>query len=548
MNPTTLEVLTLELFEMVLQYLELDDLQQLRLVSRETCLRTTRDRFLSFTARQRVELTPTDLKHFALMTSQGCRVGCSVRHSTLVGVLYDSWILEEVLGTDPSKPLPKGGYFQQGSTPRPEAQIIEARKHLDELYQSSKDLETFRKAGNDLTLLFRILRNIASEPRHKLDTLSLDVEVYNGAGVVDENFDWSGRSGWSRWSPARYSERCRDQIFLTAAKTFKVISLALRDAEPYIHHLEAFKEQCGPNPCELPYDTFSQMGWTAVEHSWSTFKTLKTLSLGVSDRALSSDIEAFESTSGNDAALWEAILLREAETDARHISSLVQLADLCPQLENLHILWYRLLPDTSVVRPARYSVTSFGPSASMWHRTIGEPQWRARQQYMHQLALAPLFKCLRTFHLGGLSLQPKDLLLFVQRHQPGLREIDLDNVQDVDSTFTSLFSWLACPDSVIQSIRLKDLQENFAAVYFGIEQRSEFTRLSGDQLGNNIIERFGEDVKKQIGYSTRGSRPGSWHATRRRLFNFGSVAAGMAHPDLAMVEEMPGRSVDCTLR
>jgi hypothetical protein len=158
---------------------------------------------------------------------------------------------------------------------------------------------------------------------------------------------------------------------------------------------------------------------------------------------------------------------------------------------------------------------------------------------MEQLALAAPFECLRFFHLGGISLHTKDLVVFVQKHQSSLREIVLDNVQAVEDTFTPLFSLLACADSLIQRIHLENLQENLTAVYFGIEQRSEYTRISGDQCDSNIIERWGEDVVKQIEYSTRNIRHtgtfDNWHAEKNSIYKFGSIAAGMPYPDLATV-------------
>jgi hypothetical protein len=72
-------------------------------------------------------------------------------------------------------------------------------------------------------------------------------------------------------------------------------------------------------------------------------------------------------------------------------------------------------------------------------------------------------------------------------------------------------------------------------VYFDIEQRSEFTRISGDQWDNNIIERWGDDVKKQIEYSTRNfrhtGRYANWNAEMNSIYKFGSIAAGMPQPD-----------------
>ena len=74
-------------------------------------------------------------------------------------------------------------------------------------------------------------------------------------------------------------------------------------------------------------------------------------------------------------------------------------------------------------------------------------------------------------------------------------------------------------------------------MYFETEQRSECTQISGDQWDNNIIEKWGEDVKKQIGYSTRMTRhtgtSANWHAERNSIYQYGSIAAGMPQLDLA---------------
>jgi hypothetical protein len=168
-----LEALTPELFEIVLQYLEIDDVQQLRLVSRETCFRATQDRYVSFAARNCVELTPTGLKAFARMTSQGCRLGYSVQHLIIVGVLYDSSILEEALETDNLSWFSTKGPSRGGLKRLSEEDTTIARKCLNELHRRRKDVEAFRKAGQDLALLSQAMRDISNEPQHKLDTLFL---------------------------------------------------------------------------------------------------------------------------------------------------------------------------------------------------------------------------------------------------------------------------------------------------------------------------------------------------------------------------------------
>lgn len=535
MSSARLDTLILELFDIVLQGLSLDDIRQLRLVSKETCARATRDHFHSSLLWKNVDLTQAGLEAFAHMTSQGRRLGCLVRHLSLVGVLYDLSILEDVLETGTLSWLPTRGPGLRASKQLSEDEMATARACYNDLRQRKQELDIFRKAGTDVTLLSQAMHNIASGSRPKLDTLSLEVAVYDGGAVVEVSPKHK--------SLARYSESRRDRIFSTAMETFRLVSLVLRKGGPSIDHLKVSDRQSGPLPCKLDYDTFSHIEWIGTERSWPSFRALKALSLNISDKA-TSPLEAFESNSVVHTTRWEDMLEQALEIDACHISHLVRMQSLCPQLEDLRLFWYRSLPDEDLMHLARsppggLQARGRVPSGKTWPRIPGEILWRAQQQCMHQLALATPFVCLRVFHLGGLSLHIRDLVTFVQCHQPSLREIALDNVQAVNDTFSTVLSLLACEGTPMQRIHLKNLQENLAAVYFETEQRSEYTRISGDQWGNNIIERWGEDFKKQIEYSTRMTRhtgtSANWHAERNSTYKFGSIAAGMPQVDLAAV-------------
>jgi hypothetical protein len=370
MSSARLDALTPDLFDIVLQDLRLNDIRQLRLVSKETCARATQDRFLSITARKSVKITPEGLDTFARMTSQGYRLGYSVKHLTLVGVLYDLSILEGIIETGALSWLPMIGPGREALKQLSEEELITARKYFDEISRRKEDSEEFHEAGKDLDLLSRAMRNIASEPHHKLDTLSLEVAVADGGAVAEMSPQHK--------SPARYSKSRREQIFQIASETFRLVSLALREVEPSIRHLEVFNGQTGP-PYKLPYDVFGQIDWMGSKDSWPSFRALKALTLCVSDRAVSPDLQAFESNSARDAASWNDVLQQELETDARHISRIVQMQSLCPQLEDLRILWYRTLPGGDWMRLARRypGLQAHGrePSGCTWPRTTGKAQW-----------------------------------------------------------------------------------------------------------------------------------------------------------------------------
>jgi hypothetical protein len=498
MTTAALDTLTPELFDIVLEGLELEDIRQLRLANKETCSRATQDRFLSSFARKEVNLTRPGLEAFANMTSQGRRLGCLVEHLTLKGVLHDPSILERCLEEgDLTRVLGPGKVWNSSRTrPRDEAEILTARKQFDELKQRQRETEELREAGGDLTLLSQALRDIASHSRNGLDTLSLKVRIYDAVAVVPKP---GSRFGCSR----------RDEIFQTATRTFSLVALSLRESGLPVRHLEVFGEFPGHYSCNLPYDTFSQLDWTGSEHHWLLFQALKTCSLRISDRFMGPDSETVLEP---DTVSHDLSLGQELEIDAGHRSALLKMLSRCPELETLRITWYRM----SSQRDTR-----------TWRYRSGGPQSTTRQHFMRDLALASPFPNLHTLHLGGLNLRAKDLLAFVQNHESTLREFSLHNIKAVNGRFAPLFALLARPDTQMQRIQLEDLREDDAPVRYKTHQKSRFTQLSGDALdSDNIIERWGEDAKMQIEYTTRRGRhlstPEGYLANERRRMEFGS--------------------------
>jgi hypothetical protein len=498
MTTAALDTLTPELFDIVLEGLELEDIRQLRLANKETCSRATQDHFLSSFARKEVKLTRSGLEAFANVTSQGRRLGCLVQYLTLKGVLHDPSILEkclekgdltDVLGTEkvwnPSR-----------TRPRNEAEIVTAREQFDELSPCQRETEELREAGRDLALLSQALRDIASHSRNGLDTLSLKVKIYDGVAVV-------------RRSGQRFGCPRRDEIFQTAARTFSLVALSLRESGLPVRHLEVFDEFPGHYSCNLPYDTFSQLDWTGSKHHWLLFRALKTCSLRISDRFMG---PASETDLASDTISHDLSLGQELDIDAGHRSALLKMLSRCSELETLRITWYRMSSQRDT-RTYRYR--------------SGGPQSTARQHFMRDLALANPFPNLHTLHLGGLNLRAKDLLAFVQKHESTLREFSLHNIKVVNGRFAPLFALLARPDTQMQRIQLEDLREDDAPVRYKTHQKSRFTQLSGDACdSDNIIERWGEDAKKQIKYTTRDGQhfgiPEGYLANERRRMEFGS--------------------------
>lgn len=151
-----------------------------------------------------------------------------------------------------------------------------------------------------------------------------------------------------------------------------------------IHTLGILRGEQSAN-CSLLHDTF-----TALTDQWSglqqTLKSLKTLSLNVSDRKMDrksldagqdSVYEDHQTDSELEIAIDEffaekARRVEEEEVvNSKHCTSLVQIQASCENLEYLDLSWYRL---GKPCIPASETVS-------------GTLQWRSRHQYMHKLAL-----------------------------------------------------------------------------------------------------------------------------------------------------------------
>jgi hypothetical protein len=75
MSATRLDSLTNELFENMLERLDLQDVRNLRVVSKEVAYKATQNHFASYFSCQRVDLTRSGLQAFAQVTCQGARLG-----------------------------------------------------------------------------------------------------------------------------------------------------------------------------------------------------------------------------------------------------------------------------------------------------------------------------------------------------------------------------------------------------------------------------------------------------------------------------------------
>ena len=96
MATSPIESLPPEIFEIINALLSLQDLCNVRLVSRSMASKATQDKFGSFVRSLSVELTRPALETLAALTAEG-RIGCFVEDLTLTGVVYNTSGLQHQL-------------------------------------------------------------------------------------------------------------------------------------------------------------------------------------------------------------------------------------------------------------------------------------------------------------------------------------------------------------------------------------------------------------------------------------------------------------------
>lgn len=248
MSAARLDALTNELFENMAECLDLDDLRNLRLVSRAVAFKTTQNHFESYFSRKQVNISGQGLQAFAQATSQGNRLACLVRHLTLTGIDYSTsiQILEKTMGS---------GYVTYDTAigmrypPRhwkcSREELRAVQTSLDELKRCKADDDMFHKEGLDVYLLSAALRNVASHRRHNIVKLRLRQVLRLG------NFATRKPNGVLH-------VRDRHSGFRSAAKTFAVLASAMRDGAraPTVQHLDIYRGDPAKSWCSVPHDTF----------------------------------------------------------------------------------------------------------------------------------------------------------------------------------------------------------------------------------------------------------------------------------------------------
>lgn len=515
MSPLSLECLTNELFECIVSYLGLIDIRNFRLASRSTAYKATQDRFKYFLKTRHVDLTRSGLHSFVRSTSHN-QLGAFVENLTLVGIVYNPFVLESIVKNGyrypTKKELESNRELQGKSLQCSEEEIHKTKDDLETLKRSREDDEDLRKQGGDASLLQKALENLSGSRQAGLQRLSLEIVVYRSDATT-------------RLAPT--DGKCWRWIFEAASRTFNLTLSCLRESRLPVRALDIFHRKPNSLACSMPCDAL-----THFEFKTATFgimcSRLRSISINVSDPIVLED-EYHAQHCGDPSHQVEMRLctqkrdlapLRAQVDDQTSYINLAEMVQLCENLSELRLSGYCLI----------------GNNSDLIHR-----QRTMRAQYVHHLSRMRALPHLHNLRLAGLPVKDNDLVAFLANHRTSLKTVELNSISIDQGSFRPVFSCMTGGNMNLEMIHLEDLRESNQLVQFSGDREQGCTTINGDYFGRNVTRRWAGDTKKEILYhfigegrlitpgSGRGGIGGSWSSGE------GKTSTALQHLDIEVV-------------
>ncbi|KAL4960789.1 F-box domain protein [Aspergillus stella-maris] len=375
---STFEQCPAEIVDIILSFLDLRDICTFRLTSRGLAYKVSSAPSLRLHLQQRhVDITEHSLRALAKATAKPDRPGCFIQDLTLVGVANNTKFL-----TREAKFMAR-----KDAVGHAKAQQI-----LPILTRRQKEFETMHASGYDVLLLSQVFRNLMVHGRRKgLRSLSLTVVVYRED--AQKRLLPADGGGWKL-------------IWQAATDTFHTALGALTTSGIAVQRLDIYNsvQRCSLSGNE-PHSV--NFGFNALATSLAS---LETLAVSFSDRAINVYNEDIGYTSDSADSLDPMIDAREPgnieeevclETSFSGIPALVQN---CQRLESLELHHYQL---------------SF---------MAGDMVNSHRERFLQHIAKMASLPPLKRVVLRGFRTRAADLLTFLARLKPTLRDLSLQNL------------------------------------------------------------------------------------------------------------------------
>ncbi|WPB05189.1 uncharacterized protein RHO25_009839 [Cercospora beticola] len=414
----------------------------------------------------------------AELTAKG-RIGCFVEKLTLVGVVYNTALLEHQLAKttrtsakriDLARRIP---YMPE--QPCSEAELAHAAEELQLLRAKRADFASFHGAGDAVKLLTRILLNLAARPQQPgLKRISTDVIVYREDSKILE--DMSRRPGWR-------------SVWQKAAETFHTLILALDTVSLRVQELKIFCNDFSGN-CSLQCVELSRCNWQTNGIAF-TLANLEVLSISVSDRILNETkydvsstgdlIKRLAAAPSTTKLLPNLGILKTQATNEANFSGLGALLNVCKSLKQLDL-------KRCEIRRSRRELDNYEILSFLQHLT----------QAVH-------LPTLRVLALRNLEASEPDLLSFLKRH--AIKHLTLQKLGLAPgSQWNAIFDYLTSKDAGLETLHLEDISQNRFHVQF-CTGRGHFA----DNHTTGIL--WGQHVHKQ---QHGNMKPIVWRVLQRR--------------------------------
>jgi hypothetical protein len=459
-----------EVFEAIVGFLALSDICSLRLCNGTVSAKSTQDHFKSYFRSKHVDITGSSLRDFIKATQPG-KLGCLVQCLVLVGVVNNTQALEAILARARTKySVAEYSLAGESDSDLEWEEEVKVKQDLEILKQRQRDFEELHESGTDTSLLSQAFGNIAINGTGKLLELSLEVVVY--------------RENAERRLPPLIGGGWRF-IWKSAAKTYHTAIHALAASKLPVEKVTIFNDR-RLQRCSLGCN---ELGRIDFEGLAASFASLKSLSVSLSDRVIFKSIEDVERSCDPDEKRdWgvpdhdrdEEEIRAEMEDEGNFIG-LAKLLQLCGQLEDLEIHYYRL---NSSLRTA--------------------PDLH-RERLLQHVAEAKTFPKLKRLELRGVQVREQDLLAFIQR--TGLHKLFMYWVIMYRGRFRSTFDYCTSDAASMEELHFHKLREEWKPFYFeGVGAYHSEPPLNGadSRPRGDTLQREGDEVKEQITYSSQG--------------------------------------------
>lgn len=467
MGTASLQSLSNELFEQVVQRLDLHDIRNVRLANRSTALRAAQNTYRSFFRHKHVDLRRGTLQSFVNATSQN-GVGCLVEHLSLIVIVYDPNNLQ--LSIESGRPRRRPGSSRKVERAYTTQELGAIRQDLALLERRREEDEAFREAGADVILLCEALSNIAASKKGPLKTLSLCIKVHRGDTVKPT----------ARPPPSPWRSK---QTFKAAMNTHCLAMESLRSSQLKVQALDIFFKRPEQLECSVPCDVLSNTDLTRLG---SCLSTLEVFSVSITDPMVdetkypdcSLEGEEHDASVARNSPTFLALSTHGRISRERNYAAISSMLQLCPRLQELRVVAYPL--DCSE------------------HAEIARLQNLKRKRHMYHLARAPPLSQLRKFAVAGLNMHDADLLSFLQTHVSSLREVELVDIGITESSFRSIVEYITGRETArLTKIRLENIREGNNLIHYHCDWEEEGV---GSVCDRDVVRKWGDQGRKHIDY------------------------------------------------